>query len=138
MTLPKDTVSRTILLGFSALMAGLTLFLLWVGRYADRREAGLLQPVLHQTVKTSASDLRNCFGAYRMNGLALGGRWTGDAASANGVAGMNHASEIRVRIFDQHGQRLVEIATLRARALRQAERDDIAQCLAMPAMTSPI
>ena len=130
MASPSDSISRAIIFGFGLVLAALMVFLVWVGRYADQQETALAHPILQKEVTVSVADLRGCMNAYRLNGLALSGRWEGEAGDPGGTRGYNHASGLRVAIRDNGKHRSVEIATSRGRPLQSAERDQINGCLA--------
>jgi hypothetical protein len=127
--LPKDRTSRVIMLGFMGVMATLMVAGIWGSFYTARQEERLARTVLQREVATSVGDLQWCLSTFEGYGLQLSSRWRGSADTERGVRGMNHLTNIGVRIRDLGNMRSVVITTARGRALRARERKIVEGCL---------
>lgn len=129
MELRTDRLSKSILIGFGAIIVALIGFAFWLNGFASRQETKQARTVLERRSERSVSDIKWCLTTEHGYGLNLSKIWQGSADKPEGLRGFNHATNVGVVIYDRGDSRQVAITTSQGRPLRAAHLAVINDCL---------
>jgi len=129
MSVPKDPTSRAILFAFGVVLLTLMAALIWISRSSQHRERALAQFVFERRVNPSVHELRSCFDQFKVDGLALNGKWRSDSVHPGRISSSNAARHLTLTITDEGAFRLVKVETRSGRPLRLGEHKQIQSCL---------